>query len=110
MYHQAMTPNVISLLNTPSQIGTESFTTLIEGKRFKLEHIISRGDSSPDNFWYEQAQDEWVVLMSGHATLTFEQANLDLKAGDAVLIPAQLKHRVSYTSVDAVWIALRFEE
>lgn len=104
-----MIPKVIPLfVENPAQ-GKESFSTLLQGRQFKLEHIVSRGEASPSDFWYDQAQDEWVALIAGQATLNFEHGNIELKAGEAVLIPAHLKHRVSYTSVDAVWLAIHFE-
>lgn len=88
--------------------GAEVVTALASGWRFKLEHIASRGDVSPPGFWYDQDDSEWVALVFGHATLEFEDGMLSLEAGDSILIPAHMKHRVVATSFDAVWIALHF--
>jgi cupin 2 domain-containing protein len=89
--------------------GEESFATLLAGRDFELEEIVSRGAASPEGFWYDQGRDEWVLLAKGEAKLRFEDERLiDLKAGDHVMIPAGTRHRVEATSADAVWVALHF--
>lgn len=90
--------------------GEERFFPLLEGGAFRLEHIVSHGCASEPGFWYDQADDEWVALLRGRATLVFDQPEetLELVAGDAVLIPAHRRHRVAATSDDAVWLAVHF--
>jgi cupin 2 domain-containing protein len=104
-----MIPKIHKLFHDSCSDTTESVGILLEGKNFTLEHIISRGDASAPNFWYEQDNDEWVALIVGSSTLEFPDGHLKLTAGDAILIPAKLKHRVAETSSDAVWIALHFK-
>ena len=84
----------------------ETISTLLSGSSFRLEHICSHGDCSPPNHWYDQKEEEWVALLKGTATIEFEAETLELKEGDALLLPAHLKHRVAATSSDAIWIAL----
>ena len=88
----------------------ESVMVLSEGVgRFRLERIVSRGHSSPDAFWYDQEDDEWVTLLSGEAILKFENGeNVILRPGDWIEIPARTRHRVESTSEteDTVWLAL----
>ena len=78
------------------------------GGAFRLEHIVSRGAASPDGFWYDQENPEWVALVRGAAVLEFPSGRLALRAGDCLLIPAHREHRVAETSADAVWIAAHF--
>lgn len=87
---------------------TEEFETLCQTQYFKLERIVSHGMASPDEFWYEQDQDEWVCLLQGLATIQFVGHEINMQAGDFILLPAKLKHRVSATSQDAIWLALHF--
>jgi cupin 2 domain-containing protein len=48
-----------------------------------------------------------VALLRGSAILVFEpEETLSLNAGDALFIPAGVRHRVAETSDDAVWLAL----
>jgi cupin 2 domain-containing protein len=75
----------------------------------KIERIVSNGQPSPTDFWYEQEQDEWVTLIQGAATLEFKHGEKkEMQAGDYLLIPSHLKHRVSKVSRDGVWLEIHF--
>ena len=100
-------PHVRNLFSS-SPVAFEQFHTLLQTSAFRLEQIVSHGQPSPDNFWYDQPQTEWVLLLQGEAVLEFEEDSLPLRAGDALLIPAHRKHRVASCSEDAVWLALHF--
>jgi cupin 2 domain-containing protein len=87
--------------------GKEEFRSLLEGGSFRLESIVSRGQSSEPDFWYDQPQAEWVLLIRGKACLSFEgEGDLQLGEGDFLLIPPHCRHRVQSTSRDALWLAL----
>lgn len=89
--------------------GEEEFTVLLQTKGFRLEQITSYSAASPPDFWYDQPEHEWVVLVRGNATLCFDPGGtMHLTAGDTLTIPAHLKHRVEQTSEDAVWLAIHF--
>lgn len=92
----------------PADLPDELFTTLLDAPTVRVERIISHGHASPDGFWYDQDQAEWVVLLRGAARLRFEDRVLDLRPGDFVHIPAQQKHRVEWTTPDepTVWLAV----
>jgi len=72
------------------------------------------GQGSPPGFWYDQPWAEWVLVLAGSAGLRFEgEAGVRvLSAGDYVLIPAHLKHRVEWTDQDqaTVWLAIHHPE
>jgi cupin 2 domain-containing protein len=91
----------------------EIFEDLLKNENFRLERIISTGQSTSAGEWYDQEKDEWVILLSGSATLLFEGETLpkNLKTGDYVLIPAHTRHRVESTSNNevSVWLALHFK-
>lgn len=90
----------------------EVFEPLLSGGGFRVERIISAGQATRPGEWYDQEADEWVVLLSGSATLRFENPDgtLDLVPGDWVLIPARRRHRVERTAADreTVWLALHY--
>ncbi len=87
----------------------ETFTTLFEKAGVKIERIDSHGQASPEGFWYDQPQDEWVLLVKGGAVLEIaDQPPITLKAGDHIAIPAHVRHRVASTSADALWLAVHF--
>ncbi len=92
----------------------EIFETLFKGNgNFKVEKIISTGQITPENEWYDQEWDEWVVLLQGESKILFEQNNETkcLKKGDYLFIKSHEKHRVVYTSLDppCVWLAIHGE-
>jgi cupin 2 domain-containing protein len=91
----------------------ESFENLLVRDGIRLERICSRGHVSPDGFWFDQVQDEWVAVLSGAAELHFEDEDAPrrLTAGDYLLIRAHRRHRVIWTSpdTDTVWLALHID-
>src|SRR4051812_5952033 len=74
----------------------EVFTTLFASGAARVERIASNAHASPPGFWYDQRDDEWVVVLRGEATLEFDDGPaLTLSAGDWVTIPAHVRHRVA---------------
>lgn len=95
---------------TPSK--DEIFEDLFKNPNFKIERIISKGQRSPDGFWYEQEQDEWVLLLEGKAVLLFEgNVSVEMSKGDYMLIPRSCKHRVEWTdpNQETFWLAVHFK-
>ena len=90
--------------------GEERVDRLIEGSGWRLERIHSCLASSPEGFWYDQAETEWVMVLRGSAQLRFEdeQHSRDLCAGDSLLIAPHRRHRVVMTDPDpgTLWLAL----
>ena len=85
----------------------EILTLLFEKAGVKIERIDSYGQASPEGFWYDQPQDEWVLLIRGEAVLQIAgQDEVRLKGGDHVTLPAHVRHRVSEVSEDAMWLAV----
>ena len=85
----------------------EAFSTLFANPVCRVERIVSFGHASPPGFWYEQDEDEWVVLLVGSAALAFADGRvLDLCAGDWTSLPARCMHRVESVSDDALWLAV----
>lgn len=73
----------------------------------KIQRIVSKGYSSPPDFWYDQAEDKWVIVLRGDATLEFEGGELArMKEGDHVTIPRHVRHRVQQTSTETIWLAV----
>ena len=88
----------------------ELVEVLAESKHVRIERIISIGHASPDGFWYDQAEAEWVVVLKGEAKLLFDgdEEPIHLGPGDYANIPAHRKHRVEWTTTDepTVWLAV----
>ena len=91
----------------PAHYSAEEFLTLFEGRSVRIERIVSRGQSSPAGFWYDQAQEEWVMVLRGDAALEFASGEIvEMAAGDYLAIPRHVKHRVARTSDETIWLAL----
>lgn len=96
-------------VDATAPMGRERFETLLARPGARVERIVSAGQATPPGEWYDQEGEEWVVLLSGRATLRFADGTiLVLAPGDWLLIPAHARHRVEATSVEppCVWLAL----
>ena len=58
-----MTPNLFA--DPPPNLPEEISTTLLEASDVRIERIVSHGQCSPDGFWYDQDQAEWVLVLKG---------------------------------------------
>lgn len=96
----------------PSQLPDELITILNDAADVRIERIVSHGHVSPKDFWYDQEQHEWVVVLKGAARLQFEDGEVEMKVGDFVNIPAHKKHRVDWTTPDepTIWLAVFYRE
>lgn len=95
----------------PADIPEELFESLVDNGAVRIERIVSRGHTSPQSGWYDQAQNEWVIVLKGKAILAFERGeSVTLKAGDFLNIPAHSRHRVEWTApgIETVWLAVHY--
>lgn len=99
-----MTTNLFTDL--PTDHPDELLTTLLNAANIRIERIVSDGHASPEEFWYDQNENEWVIVLQGAATLRFEDTIMELMPGDFVNIPAHKKHRVEWTTPDIPTICL----
>ena len=103
---------VSNLFDLPAHLPDELITTLLDAADVRIERIVSHGHTSPADFWYDQPQHEWVIVLKGMARLSFEDRTVEMKPGDFINIPAFKKHRVGWTTPDepTVWLAVRYGE
>ena len=97
---------------TASPLAEELCTTLCRAKGVRIERIVSEGHRSPDGFWYDQDEHEWVVVLEGRAAVEFEgePQPVVLQPGSYLNIPAHKRHRVAWTSPAerTVWLAIHY--
>jgi cupin 2 domain-containing protein len=102
------------LTSLPPEVPKEIFETILQKAHFRLERIISFGQTTPPGQWYDQDTHEWVLLLAGKAFLRFEDESepCELSPGDSLLIPAHRRHRVEWTepAQPTVWLALHYSE
>ena len=100
--------------NIQKELPKELVTVLAESENVRIERIVSDGHGSPDGFWYDQDENEWVLLVSGSAVLSIEKEpgieQIELKPGDHLLIQPHQRHRVESTSQTekTIWLAIFF--
>src|SRR5262249_10190172 len=96
--------------NIPGMLPEELIEVLHQSGAVRIERIVSREHSSPPDFWYEQEEDEWVLLLDGTAGLRIEgeEQIISMKPGDAMLLPAHKRHRIEWTDAkcDTIWLAI----
>jgi cupin 2 domain-containing protein len=94
--------NLFDLGALPSQ--GERFDEVLRHRNLLIERIVSSSRISPQI--YVQAQDEWVMLLSGEASMRVCGELLALKAGDHLFLPAGTPHSVETASQGATWLAV----
>lgn len=102
------------LRGIPDQLPDELTEILLAREDLRIERIVSRGHTSPGDFWYDQQETEWVVVLAGGARLHFEEDGqiIPLETGDSLLIPAHTRHRIDWTDPDqdTIWLAVFYPE
>lgn len=104
-----MTDNLFASI--PLTLESEQFDELAAGKDVRIERIVSRGQVSPEECWYDQPQHEWVTVLQGRAVLAFASGEeVKLGPGDHLTIPAHCRHRVKWTDPQqaTVWLAVHY--
>jgi len=87
--------------------GFEESLTLFENAQVRVERIVSNAHSSPAGFWYDQPEDEWVMVLRGQARLEFAGGeSVAMRAGDHVTIARHARHRVGETDAETIWLAM----
>lgn len=102
-----MTGNIFDAL--PADISNEIFEDIVRTSNVRIERIISKGHSSPEVGWYDQSENEWVVVLEGSGSILFDDGRqVILNKGDYLNIPAHSKHKVLGTDKEVVtiWLAV----
>lgn len=95
------------LADLPPAGADEVFETMLALPGARIERIVSHGHASAEDFWYDQPQTEWVMVVQGEAVLAFADGREHpMRAGDWVTIPAHCRHRVASTGPATVWLAV----
>ncbi|GBD49153.1 cupin domain-containing protein [Methylopila sp. Yamaguchi] len=102
-----------NLLNPlPDASDEEQFADILTRPGCRIERIVSQGQTTPADRPYVQGHDEWVLVLAGSARIATAAGETALSAGDHMLIPAGVAHRVTFTDPDrpTVWLAVHFED
>ena len=100
-----------SIPETINYLPNEIFEELVKSNKVRIERILSQGHASAPSDWYDQDENEWLMVVQGQGKLEFKDGKLlELFVGDHLNIPARTKHRVAWTDPDQVtiWLAVFF--
>jgi len=95
----------------PKDLQEEIFEDIVKTDKLQIQRIISKGDSTLDSKWYNQTDNEWVIILQGEAILSFKESkDIKLKTGDYINIQAHIVHKVLWTTPDTetIWLAIHY--
>jgi cupin 2 domain-containing protein len=98
--------------NIPADLPKELFTMILQTSGIRIERIVSHGQTSLPGSWYDQDENEWVIVLEGHAAVQFEgDEPVELRRGSYLNIPAHVRHRVAWTDPNqkTVWLAVHYQ-
>ena len=90
--------------HTMPEKGKEHIEELLSNKNIVINRIVSNDLQNGE--WYDQSEDEWLVLLAGEAVVELEGKEKALRKGSTLFIPAHVKHRVKSTSQKALWLTV----
>lgn len=99
--------NILELAD--EAFDSEILEDIVRSEHVRIERILSKGQASPEAGWYDQDENEWVVVLQGRGRLVFDDGTeVELDTGSYMNIPAHKKHRVAWTDPDRVtiWLAV----
>ncbi len=105
--------NILKYDKLPGKNEVELFEEILKTKELLIERIVSNGWNRDEDKWYDQENEEWVLLLKGNASIEFENnLIIELYEGDYMLIPSHCKHKVVRTSSEppCIWLAIHLKE
>ncbi|ENV46231.1 hypothetical protein P255_00370 [Acinetobacter brisouii CIP 110357] len=96
----------------PKDLSSEVFEDIVHSSTVRIERIVSKGHCSPEIGWYDQDENEWVMIVEGEAVLEFDDGSkCKLSTGDYINIPAHVKHKVIWTNPNqiTIWLAVFYK-
>ena len=103
--------NIFSML--PENLKGEVFQELVTSSKFRVERILTSKENQFDRSWYDQDDNEFVILLQGSAKLEFSNNKIiELIKGDYLFINCHDKHRLLEVSSkeDTIWLAFFIEK
>lgn len=74
-----------------------NFLVIKDEKDFKVKRITIKAGHAPSYQSHNFRNEHWIIL-NGNGTLTLDDIDFDVKAGDYLYIPKNNKHRLSASS------------
>ena len=75
--------------NIPAELANEIFEDILITEKLRVERIVSKGQTSPETGWYDQDENEWLIVLSGYGVIEYINGDkVTLKQGDYLNIKA----------------------
>lgn len=107
-----MGDKIDNIFELPDKLSSQELVdSLLDNDRVLIERIVSTGQITPEGEWYDQEQNEWLIVLQGEGELSYvDNSHIKLTTGDYLFIPAHQKHRVEYTSTKppCIWLTIFF--
>lgn len=84
-------------------LDKEVVDLIFSSRKIRLERITSTGQTTN---WYNQDENELVILLEGHATIIFLDKELEIKKGDVINIPSNQMHKTINLSKTCLWLCV----
>lgn len=101
-------PNIFTKL--PEMFSnSEIIEPLYENQSVCIERITSVDMHNDNGEWYDQDNDEWVIVLQGEGGLMFDDSSkVVLSPGDYLFIPAHRRHMLTHTSGNppCIWLTV----
>lgn len=91
---------------TPPAEGAEAENVISRGAGWRVVRTVSRDAASPEGFWYDQEEDETVIVILGEGVIEFEAETATLRPGNGIFIPKGTRHRVKGTNELCIWLCV----
>lgn len=95
----------------PKDLQSEVVENIVQSGDIRIERIVSKGQATPQSQWYDQAHNEWVIVLKGEAIIGLENnTEHHLVPGSYLNLPAHTKHRVNWTTSESetIWLAIHY--
>lgn len=65
----------------PADLPEELVQAIVSRPNIRIDRIVSDGHVSPEGFWYDQPQHEFVLLLKGATRLRFDDEVVEMTPG-----------------------------
>lgn len=95
----------------PGDVMPEEYRSiLVQTPEVRIERIVSWGNTTAPNFWYDQEENEWITLLEGEGVIRGDDGeDVRLTRGKPFMIPAHWRHQVVKSSSPAIWLCVFFK-
>ena len=88
--------------------SSELIDIVYEDDAIRVERIVSMGHTTPEDFVYDQDENELVSVLEGEAELLLYDIGerIFLRKGDSFMLLSGVRHKVIYTSEPCIWMCI----